>query len=627
MMSIKNKNKIIAGFLLFAALVFVWILFASGTYESSHIPAYQKKLFNGEVASIDIEVDVEEWQNFLDNIQEKEWLSGNLTINGEVFSDVGIRSKGNSSLSQVAMSDNNRYSLQFKMDYNIKNQTYHGLDVFCVNNMMGDVTYMKDYISYDIMNYIGVAAPLTAYVKVTVNGEDYGFGLLLERYEDAFLERVYNITEGGYLYNVKIQMGQRENFMELGQVPVDPGTQEPPSEFSFELPLEPPSERDGDRTFERGSRDGDMRNIGGRMMGGVGGGSNGGSLVYTDDEISSYSSIFANAVFSKKTTEEDMQRVIAAIKNLNEGTNLEEYWDVDGALRYFAAHTVVVNLDSYVSNMQQNYYLYENNGRVSILPWDYNLAFGAFMNGNVSSIVNFPIDTPVSGTEMEERPLLNVLLEIPEYKEKYHEYLRQIVEGYFDSGLFEATVNELNGKINEYIKNDVSVFYTYEEYEASLPVFIEFGRLRAESITKQLDGTIPQTASGQAADSSTLVDASGIDLSVLGSIGGMGGQGGRDGERGFPDNLPADFQQRGFPEGFQQRVFPDDIPPEDSQEQAPPDNPPEEAQAQVIPDSIPEDVQEFQESEGFPDMFNELPQDAPKDGNFPKPIIIGEPAN
>lgn len=91
---------------------------------------------------------------------------------------------------------------------------------------------------------------------------------------------------------------------------------------------------------------------------------------------------------------------------MNDGTDLEKYIDVDEVLRYFAVNTVLVNLDSYVSNMKHNYYLYEKDGQLSILPWDYNLSFAGFQSGNASSAVNFPIDTPVSGVELSERPLI-----------------------------------------------------------------------------------------------------------------------------------------------------------------------------------------------------------------------------
>ncbi|MCL2157880.1 MAG: CotH kinase family protein, partial [Oscillospiraceae bacterium] len=435
-------------------------------------------------------------------------VTGDVVINGERFGSVGIRTKGNSSLSQGRSSQGGSYSLQFKLNYAIKGQTYYGLDVFCVNNMMGDATYMKDYIAYDIMRYIGVDAPLANYAKITVNGEDYGFGLLLERYEKAYLDRVYD-TSAGFLYNVKIQMGQRENFLEFGRA----------------IP-----EQDAQTSRPADNADRANRGRGGNF-GGFGG-SNGGSLIYTTDEPGDYSAIFDNAVFASKTTEADMARVVEAIKKLNEGTELEKYWDIDAILRYLAAHTVTVNLDSYSSSMQQNYYIYENGGKLTVLPWDYGLAFGGFQSLDASGVVNFPIDTPVSGVGMEDRPLINKLLEVPEYKEKYHEYLRQIADGYFASGLFENTIRELDEIINEYVKNDIFANYTYEQYEASLPVFIELGKLRAESISGQLDKTIPSTTEGQRSDQSALIDASGLDLSALGSMMGGGGMGDFGGDRG-----------------------------------------------------------------------------------------------
>lgn len=486
--------------------------------------SYQEKLFGSEVVTIDIQIDQEEWQNLLDNGQSKPWVEGTVVINGEAFGSVGVRTKGNSSLSTMggmggrgnsSSSSTGNYSLNFKMNKYVQGQTYYGLDVFCVNNMTGDATYMKDNIAYSIMNYIGAPSLLAGYAKVTVNGEDYGFGTLLERYDESFTDRVYNDREG-FLYSAKIGMGQRENFEQFG------AKRELTEEQANNVAQPDTVQPEGNARANLGNMIGNF-NMGGRG-GGFGGfgGSNGGTLIYSGDELSSYSAILDNAVFGTRTTEEDEQRIVEAIKNLNEGTDLEKYWDVDGALRYFAAHTVVVNLDSYVSNMAQNYYLYEKDGKVTILPWDYNLAFGGYQGGSASSFVNFPIDTPVSGVNMEDRPLLNVLLEIPEYKEKYHQYLREIVEGYFNSGLFEQTVREFDEMINEYVKNDVSAFFTYEQYQSALEVFVEACLLRAESIVGQLDGTIPSTTEGQNADSSALIDASQINLSSIGSMGGGG---------------------------------------------------------------------------------------------------------
>lgn len=525
MITSKHIAKITALLVCLSLFACVMIVYAAGVNQNKKVMDYESKLFGDEILTIDIRVDENEWQEMLDNAIDKEYISADLVINGESFHTVGIRTKGNSSLSQVvSMDDSDRYSINFKFSYYVKGQTCYGLDTFCINNLMGDNTYMKDYLSYDIMKYIGVETPLMNYASVTVNGEDFGFYLALERYEKSFLDRVYD-TSGGQLYSVKTTMGQGEDFTDhkTGQDDADMGANGQPG-VGGQRPQGNQETLESDDTGSQLEQlDNQNGGMGGFPMGGMGG-RGGGDLVYVDDNISSYSSIFNNAQ-SQKNSDKDKQRVITAIKNLNEGTNLEQYFDVDEILRYLAAHTVVVNLDSYTSGMAQNYYIYERDGKITVLPWDYGLAFGGFQSDSASDVVNFPIDTPVSGVSMEDRPLINKLLEVPEYKDKYHEYLRQIVDGYFVSGVFAETVMDLDAKINNYVKNDVSAFVTYEEYEASLPVFIELGTLRAQSIDGQLNGTIPSTTDGQNSDKDALIDASGINLSALGSMMGGGGRG------------------------------------------------------------------------------------------------------
>lgn len=146
---------------------------------------------------------------------------------------------------------------------------------------------------------------------------------------------------------------------------------------------------------------------------GRGGGSRGGSLEYSDDDPESYPVIFDNAL--QNVTLAEQQNVIDALKALSSGENVENYINVDQVLRYFAAHTFLVSMDSYYSNMAQNYVIQERDDVISILPWDYHLSYGGFQSGSASEIVNAPIDTPLSGVTMESRPLLNALLSNEEY--------------------------------------------------------------------------------------------------------------------------------------------------------------------------------------------------------------------
>ena len=250
----------------------------------------------------------------------------------------------------------------------------------------------------------------------------------------------------------------------------------------------------------------------------------GADLNYTDDDLDSYSTIWEGEVTN--TTDADHERVVTALQKAGEGEELETYLDVDNLLRYMAVHSFVVNEDSLSGNMPHNYYLYEYDGQLNIIPWDYNLTLGGMGMGDASSVINDPIDTPFSGTDF-----FDALLENEEYLEQYHTYYRQLVEEYVFGGGLEETYNRIRSQIDSLVETDPTAFYSYEEYEAAAEILYETVLLRAESAEGQLDGTIPSTEEGQRADSSALIDASSIDLSVMGSMMGGGG-GGRGGETG-----------------------------------------------------------------------------------------------
>lgn len=506
----------------------------SKTENTAQTVRYADQINKTEVMSISIDVDEEAWKKMLDTATEEQYISANITINGTTIENVGIRPKGNSSLRQVAGDDTtDRYSFKIKFDEYVKDQTWMGLDKLVVNNMISDSSYMKEYLSYDIMSYIGVDAPLFAFSDISVNGETWGLYLAVEDIDSGYLARAKNDEGELYKPNNDDNMGPGG----MGGPDGNPfaqgyGDMQPPNEGmappdGASLPnMNSGTGEDGANTLPEAGMKGN------RGPGGMDGSGNGVSLVYTDDESSSYSAIFDNA--ETKTTEEDHQRVIESLKNLSTGTELEKYVDVDGVLRYFAAHTVVINMDSYTSGMGHNYYLYENDGQISMLPWDYNMAFGGFggfQGGSASDIVNLAIDTPVSGVSLEERPILGKLLEVPEYKAKYHEYLQEIVDGYFADGKFEEKVQSLNDMIAEYVKQDPTAFITYDKYEEAVAELTKLGTLRAESIQGQLDGDIPSTTEKQKENSDSLINASSVDLSKLGENkipGGMGmGGGGR----------------------------------------------------------------------------------------------------
>lgn len=495
--------------------------------SSTDMP-YSQAFSHTEIMELEISIARKDWEDMLQNPLEEEYKQCDITVNGKTYTDAAIRTKGNTSLSQVASSDSDRYSFKIEFDHYDKNKSMDGLDKLVLNNLFCDASYVKEYIAYDIFHYMGVAIPYYAFANISINGENFGCYLALEAMEDSFLQRVYG-GEG--------QLYKPESTQAVGGgMPGEKGDEEfspekmmenMPWGETFGMPEMPgipdgggtPGMPDSGEMFDRREM---LGRGGGKAFGGFGS-----DLIYTDDDSESYSDIFDNASFD--ITEQDKARVIEALKKLNAGEDLERYIDVDACLRYFAAQTFIVNLDSYYSNLKHNYYLYENNGQLTMLPWDLNLAFGGFQGSSATDAVNGAIDTPMDGLEAD-RPLFSKLMEIGEYQALYHTYLQEIAEGYVQSGLFGDTLSKVSSLISSYVDQDTTAFYSYAEFQTAIDTLNRFVLLRAESVEKQLAGEIPSSSEERTGDT-VLVDASEVDLKVMGMQGGdgAGGKGSQDG--------------------------------------------------------------------------------------------------
>lgn len=511
---------------------------------------YADSLFDDSyVHSIDIEIA--DWDSFLETATSEEYTAVNVTIDGEKIKNVGLRAKGNTSLSTVQQLGSERYSLKLEFDKYQETNTYHGLDKLCLNNLIQDYTMMKDYIAYKLMNEFGVASPLVSYVYVTVNGEDWGLFLAVEAVEDSFLERNYGSDYGDLYKPDSMSMGGGRgngDGFDMREVDFD--------EMGIENPFEngdwkkPEDAADGESSgdgFDPGNMDfsqmsppdfaagdssgGDFPGGDFPGGGGFGMGSSDAKLKYTDDDVDSYSTIFVNA--KTISSYSDQKRLIRALKSLNEGLangdaqEIAEAVDVDAVLRYMVVHNFVVNGDSYTGSMIHNYYLYEDDGQLSMIPWDYNLAYGTFQANDASSAVNDPIDNPLSITDGDtDRPMFSWIISCDEYTQMYHQYYEEFISQIYDSGYLTNLIDTTYEMIYNYVVKDPTKFCETSEFEKAVSTIKEFVSLRSESIKGQLDGTIGSTDAAQEADSSTLINASSITLSDMGSMGGGGGPGG-----------------------------------------------------------------------------------------------------
>lgn len=370
----KQIDKICCVILAAALLLTALLLYGSKLVgKAANISmGYDAKLFDtSTVHSIDITMD--DWDSFLDTCKNEEYTSCTVTIDNEAYKNVAIRAKGNTSLTQVDSYGNNRYSFKIEFDHYDNSQTYFGLDKLCLNNMIQDNTYMKDYLAYQMMGSFGVPAPLCSYTYITVNGEDWGLYLAVEGMEESFLQRNYG-KDYGSLYKPDSQSigGGRGNGRKFDMDNMPEANNGPDRGQSPEDML--PNDIPQDDMQQNGIPQDGMRHDGAPDgKGGMKMESNDVLLIYTDDAYESYSNIFDNA----KTTiaDSDKDRLIASLKSLNANENIDDVVDVDSVIRYFVVHNFFLNFDSYTGSMIHNYYLYEKDGKMSMIPWDYNLAF------------------------------------------------------------------------------------------------------------------------------------------------------------------------------------------------------------------------------------------------------------
>lgn len=121
---------------------------------------YPKALFSlGKMASVELEMPEETWQDITTKASDKKYHECTVTINGERFDHVAIRTKGASSLDDVKMMKSERFSFTLKLNKYVKGQKYHGLTKLLLNNNIWETRHNE-------LAFL--------YVKVGVQGKGIG---------------------------------------------------------------------------------------------------------------------------------------------------------------------------------------------------------------------------------------------------------------------------------------------------------------------------------------------------------------------------------------------------------------------------------------------------------------------
>ena len=160
-----------------------------------------------------------------------------------------------------------------------------------------------------------------------------------------------------------------------------------------------------------------------------------------NEEVADYSDVYSLYTIlnsTDRTTEAEQWK-----------TDLNSVFEVDVFLQWLASNIVMQNWDTY-GVMTHNYYLYNNpvNSLLTWIPWDNN---EALQFGKQGGALSFSLDEVGSNW-----PLIRYLMDIPEYKVRYQEYMLEFTEGAFAPERITSLYNEYFALLKEHAYAEVS---------------------------------------------------------------------------------------------------------------------------------------------------------------------------
>lgn len=297
--------------------------------SGSTISSASNKFFNQEeIHSIEISFDDADYQQMLSTYSEtgdKKWIKADVTIDGTLIENVGLRLKGNSSLQGLRGMQNSPFDegdgtvdsehpeglpWLIRLDKYVDNQSYAGRSDFVVRGNNTESS-LNEAVALAMLEEAGVVAQEAAFTALSVNGSEPTLRLVVDTPDDQLWND--EVFGGGNTYK---------------------------------------ADSEGDYSY-RGS-DADS---------------------YVD-------------VFTQRTGDDDMTPVIDFLDFINNSSDeefaqeLSENLDIEGFATYLAAQDLIRNSDA-IDGMGNNSYLHfdTDTNTMSVVAWDHNLAFAAMGGG------------------------------------------------------------------------------------------------------------------------------------------------------------------------------------------------------------------------------------------------------
>jgi hypothetical protein len=250
------------------------------------------------------------------NDGNEQMLMGMAIFNGDTIDSVGVRIKGNSSYFHA----NDKKSMIVDFNEYVSGQNWLGVKKILLNNNWSDPTMMREKITFDFCNKIGIACPRSTYGNLYLNGTAWGIYSIVEAVDKTFLGSRFPENDGNLFKAVD----------------------------AFTMGGTPPTS--------------DLKWYG-----------------FTDADYYDHYELKTNETINDWS---DLRRLIdtlAFASSASMSTALPSLMNMDNFYSHHAVDIMLVNTDAYVRSAR-NYYLYHNlaTDQFEWIHWDANMSFAGY---------------------------------------------------------------------------------------------------------------------------------------------------------------------------------------------------------------------------------------------------------
>lgn len=353
------------------------------------------------VRTLFLQFDSPDWEAELGDFYHTDVeVPAKLTVDRKTYSDVGVHFRGASSFFTVAAT--RKRSLNLSLDFVHEEQRLGGYRTLNLLNSHTDPTFLRTILYYQVARAY-IPSPKANYVRVVINGENWGIYVNAQQFNKDFTRDWFKSTQGA-----------------RWKVPGSPRGAGGLAYLGEDL-------REYKKRYE----------------------------IKSKDDLKSWTELIKLCRVLNQTPVEKLE------------TALEPLLDIDGVLKFLALENALINSDGYwIRASDYNLYLDEK-GRFHVIPHDANETFGlpegpgARGGGSAQGI---ELD-PLAGMEDPDKPLLNKLLAAPKLRKRYLGFVRQIAEERLDWKKLAPAIQEFQRLIAEDVKTDTHKLYPFEAFQ------------------------------------------------------------------------------------------------------------------------------------------------------------------